>query len=174
VGLAESLDHHSESAEATVRLLRAVREDDSLFEYDPAYEHTRFPVDMLWGPGGQLEALLWLDEHRPQPDTTDYLDRWFVIRSDDPGTDRPRHPSVFAGLPESQRGGRWKLLRADFPEDAWLHVRFGHRPYDGPCDECAADGKASGSWTDIVTALVDLGVARESSTVPDGPFTGIS
>jgi hypothetical protein len=174
VGLAGSLGRHSQSAEATVLLVRGVREDDGLFEYDPVFENTRFPADLLWGPGGQREALIWLREHRPQPDATDYLDRWFVIRIADSGTDRPRHPHIFAGLPESQRVGSWHLLRADFPEDAWLHVRFGHRPYEGPCDECAADGKASGSWADVMAVLVDLGVALEPSTVREEPSPRIS
>ncbi len=173
VGLVESLGHDSQPADVTVLLVRGVREDEGLFEYDAAFEHTRFPADLLWGPGGHREAVIWLEEQRPQPDNANYLDRWFVIRSDDAGTDRPRHPNVFAGLPESQRVGRWHLLRADFPEDAWLHVRFGHRPYDGACDECAAEGQAIGSWTELMTTLVDLGIAFEPLTAPEGRMPGL-
>ncbi len=63
-----------------------------------------------------------LEEQSPLPDTADHLDRWFVMRGDGASTDRPRHLDVFAGLAESDRGGRWHRLRADFPQDALVHV----------------------------------------------------
>ena len=88
----------------------------------------------------------------------DHLDRWFVIQGGGENLDRPRNSSAFAGLPESERAGSWSLVRADFPQDAFIHVRYDHQPFAGPCAECATEGRAVGTWVEIRDALVQAGV----------------
>ncbi len=164
VGMAESLGHHSDLAEATILLVRGVPQDEGLFDYDTAFEDTRLPTDLLWGPGSYREAINWLDEKQPQPDVVDHLDRWFVIESNGENVGRPRNPSAFAALPESERAGSWSLVRADFPQDAFTHVRYDHQPFAGPCAECAAEGRSVGTWVEVKDALSQAGV--DSMPVP--------
>ena len=154
VGLAESLGSHSGLADATVLLVLGVRDDEGLFDYDAALEDTRFPTDLLWGAGSYPEAVAWLEENQPQPDAVDHLDRWFAIQGSGENADRPRSPNVFAGLPESERAGTWSLVRADFPQDAFVHVRNFHKPFTGPCADCAVDGCSSGAWAEVLDALL--------------------
>jgi hypothetical protein len=154
VGLASSLDNHTALTSATILLVRGVLQDEGLFDYDAAFEDTRLPTDLLWGPGNYREAISWLDEHQPQPDAVDHLDRWFVIHGSGENADRPRTPNLFAGLPEFERAGTWSLVRADFPQDAFAHVRYDHQPFPGPCGECAVDGRSVGAWAEVMDALL--------------------
>lgn len=153
VGLAEGLTAHPSLVGARVLLVRGVLGDEGLFDYDAGYEQTRFATDWLWGPGGYEAAIDWVARQQLNPDAPDHLDRWFVVRVDQTGTDTPRRPSIAAGLPASELVGTWHLVQADFPEDAYTHVRYAHEPFAGVCKECAADGRATGSWADLVAAL---------------------
>lgn len=172
VGLASALQNDSSLAHATVLLVRGVRDDEGLLEFDAQYEHTQFPVELLWGPGTHQGALDWLAQEDPQPDTVDYLDRWFVIRRDAARHEAPRHPAVAVGLPESQRGGQWRLVRADFPSDAFIHVRFEHDPFMGPCPSCATEGIAEGTLADLLTVLHEHGVDMTPGTASEARMPG--
>src|SRR5262249_6205807 len=44
---------------STCLLLMAVADDDDLFEFDERYELTRYPCDLLWGPGTAVAASNW-------------------------------------------------------------------------------------------------------------------
>jgi hypothetical protein len=167
VGLAEVLPYHTSLHDATVLLVRGVREDEDLFEFDSGYEKTYFPTELLWGPGGYEDALRWLDETRPQPDTVDHLDRWFMMRTENNLLHLPRRPAVVAGLAKPEQGGCWYLVQADFPKDAFTHIRFRHQPFLGPCRECFAEGAASGSWEDVVAAARDFGIDMTPVSVPE-------
>ena len=158
VGLANSLGNDTSLGDATILLVRGVWQDEGLFDYDAAFEDTRLPTDLLSGPYSYPAAINWLVDNQPQPDAVDHLDRGFAIRGSGDNADRPRSPNVFAGLPESERAGTWSLVRADFPQDAYVHVRYDHQPFTGPCEECAVDGRSIGAWVEVMDALLKAGV----------------
>jgi hypothetical protein len=66
-------------------------------------------------------------------------------------------PEVAADLPEAERTGLWHALRADFPIDAFAHVRgrtdpdAGHDP-QGDCGACSVYVLGSGSHQQALTA----------------------
>jgi hypothetical protein len=147
-------DSHSDW---TYLIVRAV-EDDDLWAYDSDAETTRYPVDYLWGPGSRSEALEWSWFHRETSDTVEYLDRWFAVRVNECRIDPPRNPRQFLGLPESNRSGRWYLIRADHPYDAFSHARSGETsgagcPTLGLCDRHWVDVAAVGTWQEVADVL---------------------
>lgn len=143
----------------TYLLVRAVEAGEDLWEFDSRFEMTRFPSQLLWGPGSWDDAVSWYRAAKPQPDTVDHLDRFFMIRVHDGGVDLPRRPEVTAGLSAHQRSGTWHLIRADYPNDAFLHVRGpGGVPNpscarDGFCSECGAEEVARGDWEEAIASL---------------------
>lgn len=58
VGLPESRGTHLDLPDATILLVRGVPQDEGLFDYDAAFEDTRLPADLLWGPGNYRDAIL--------------------------------------------------------------------------------------------------------------------
>ncbi|MFE0376145.1 hypothetical protein ACFW1M_11255 [Streptomyces inhibens] len=133
--------------------------DDHWAEFDSRYETTRFPTDYLWGPGTREEARTWLTHEQPEGDSVDFTDRVFLIQ------DRgrllpPMRPAVAAGLPDSERVGVWHAVRADFPDDAFLHVQgsgdrsTGHVRRPGDCAVCSAEVLGSGSYDEALCATV--------------------
>jgi hypothetical protein len=137
-------------------LVRAVldqeqhRSEPELRYYDSRAELTRYPTDLLWGPGTVTDAAAWFTQHQPQSDECDYLDRTFMIRHH--GTDlyQPMRPAVAAALPERDRTGTWYTVRADHPSEAWHHIRNlltgPGCQQNGPCRQCHAEGLGSGPY----------------------------
>ncbi|MBD0707550.1 MULTISPECIES: hypothetical protein [unclassified Streptomyces] len=133
-------------------------DDEHWAEFDTRYETTRFPTDYLWGPGSREEARAWLEQERPEGDSVDFTDRVFLVQ------DRgrllpPMRPAVAAGLPEDERGGVWHAVRADFPDDAFAHVRgsgdrsAGHIRRPGDCPACTAEVLGSGTHDEALDAV---------------------
>ncbi|BDH15386.1 hypothetical protein [Streptomyces hygroscopicus] len=131
--------------------------DDHWAEFDTRYETTRFPTDYLWGPGTREEARAWLEREQPEGDSVDFIDRVFLIQ------DRgrllpPIRPAVAAGLPDDERVGVWHAVRADFPDDAFVHVKgstdrsAGHVRRPGDCPVCSAEVLSSGSYDEALRA----------------------
>ena len=117
------LPYSVETKKDSCVIIRAVPDDEEWWEFDPRYERTRFPVQLLWGPGKPEEALQWFQTVKPQPDSVSYLDRLFVLRIFEDRASLPRSPEVALGLEGDRRNGKWYVLKADFPLDAFGHVR---------------------------------------------------
>jgi hypothetical protein len=136
-----------------------VPRDEQLSEFDARYELTTYLTDLLWGPGTREEGLAWLDGALPSADQVTHLDRVFAVRRHDGKVYIPCRPEVLLALPEKARTGLWHLVRADFPNDAFAHVR--HLDAEQPCPElefggCPVEELAEGSWQDAVSALETL------------------
>ncbi len=141
----------------TYLIVRAVT-SDYLWAYNSDVDTTRYPVEYLWGPGSRAEALEWSRSHREVSDTVEYLDRWFAVRVNERRVDPPRNPRQFFGLPESRRSGRWYLIRADYPIDAFSHARSAETSGDGcsalgQCDRCWVDVAVVGTWQEVADVL---------------------
>jgi hypothetical protein len=148
--------------------------DQNLHEFDARYEVTPYPVDWLWGPGKREEALSWLAENPVSGDEVSTIDRIFAIRVDGGRVYLPMRPGVVQNVPDEGRGGRWRLIEADFPNDAHFHAR--HQARNEPCPDerhgaCPVTELTSGTWSDMVaeaqrlapngsTAYVDARVPR--------------
>jgi hypothetical protein len=137
-------------------------DDPGLREYDSWYEVTRFPVDLLWGPGSIGEAAQWIAEHDPQADECDYLDRIFVVQVDNGRLFLPMRPSVAAALSAERQTGSWRAMRCDDANDAWNHVRSlvaGQACSDTDvCKACNVENLAAGSLTEVLK-IIDADLA---------------
>lgn len=142
--------------------------DEGLWHFDSHYEATQLPTDFLWGPGSFTEAATWYAEHRPQPDTSDHLDRLFAVRYDMGRLYRPMRPSVAATSAAAELSGRWHLVRADYPQDALLHVhnRIGRLGCSdiGECPSCHAETLGAGTFDELLPLLGAEGVPAKEST----------
>ena len=103
------------------------------------FQMTTYPCERLWsGTWQELESAVELRAITPRADTIDHLDRLFFIRVGENGIDFPRSHGDLVALDIAPEG-RWLAVIADFPLDAWGHVRD-HEP-DGcgtfeTCSEC--------------------------------------
>lgn len=177
--LAENVQHATDLDEGyQYAIVRAVaagpRSDLHLPQFDPLFETTSYPVDLLWGPGTRAQAAAWLETNRPEPDEFDHLDRLVALRADGGQLSMPMRPEVAAGLSAEEQRGRWYLVRADFPSDAFTHARNLESgapgcATDGPCRTCHAETVAIGTFAETVATL-----GLEPITPPDlrGPFAG--
>jgi hypothetical protein len=137
--------------------------DESVWYFDSDYESTALPARYLWGPGGWQEALDWLASAQVEAEEIDYLDRRFVVQVPAGERELPRNVSQFAGLPKDARGGRWLLLKADFPADAAVHGRAIANEADrharsGVCKACCVEVEADGDWAAVLAATEQLGL----------------
>lgn len=107
---------------ATYLLVRGVFHDEHLLEFATDFETTMFPTELLWGPGPLPAAVDWLDEEEPEPDAKDHFDRPFLIEVKDGVPQRPRRPEIAAAL-SSESESEWYFVLADFPQNAFHHVR---------------------------------------------------
>ena len=162
------MDHYT----IALAVAAAPRRDPCLPKFDSLFETTPYPVDVLWGPGTRTQAMEWLETHRPAPDEFDHLDRLFSLRADGGQLSRPMRPEIAAGLPPDKRDGRWYLLRADYPDDAFIHARNLEDgtpgcATSGPCRNCHAETVVIGTFTETVAPL-----NLEPLTPPDlhGPY----
>jgi hypothetical protein len=114
-------------------------EDPNLHHFNSRHENTRLPADYLWGPGSPEEAAAWLTTNNPTPDSVDLLDQVFAIRHHDDRVYRPMKPGVVTLLDTADQTGHWYLVQADYPQDAFLHIRrlLEFEPECSPRGECA-------------------------------------
>jgi hypothetical protein len=120
---ASQLEAFDEPGNWTCIVVRGVLDDEGLWEFDAQYERTNLPTELLWGPGTPEDALAWWKDARPQPDTVSYLDRIFALRIHDGRSSLAMRPEVALAMPHDRQAGRWFLVRADYPSDAFNHVR---------------------------------------------------
>ncbi|MEA2617471.1 MAG: hypothetical protein QOE72_3254 [Chloroflexota bacterium] len=155
----------------TYLLLLAVQDDEELWDFDARYELTTFPCELLWGPGDGMNAYSWWQSAEVKEDAVEYLDRLFLVRVDGDKIYLPQRPEVVFRLSGDRQSGVWYLIRADYPLDAWGHVR--HQPAgicraaDEPFSGCAVEEVATGTWDDIRDALAHSSVVgAEPATSP--------
>ncbi|WP_433261572.1 hypothetical protein ACQPZF_27190 [Actinosynnema sp. CS-041913] len=134
-----------------------------LLGFDPRFETTRYPVELLWGPGTVEQARAWVEAHRPVDDEVDTLDRHFVIRRHGDHVDPPRGIAVTAELPSDQRAGTWFLVKADDPLSAFNHIRNQTDATSAckdarPCPVCPAHTVTSGDWHTILQHATQAGL----------------
>jgi hypothetical protein len=127
--------------------------DQNWYDFDSRYEATPYPVDYVWGPGNVEDALKWLADHEVTPDEVGTNDRIFAIRLDAGRVYLPMRLEILGDLPGHMRQGRWRLIQADFPNDAHFHAR--HQARDEPCPDdkyggCPVSELAQGSWAEMV------------------------
>ncbi|MFI6287607.1 hypothetical protein ACIBCM_23155 [Streptomyces sp. NPDC051018] len=114
-------------------------EDPHWMDFDARFETTQYPTEYLWGPGTRGHALAWLDREQPEGDTADHVDRVFIVRTHEDRVLPPMRPEVAAGLTGAETMGVWHAMHADFPLDAFNHVRglqeptTGHETGQGDC-----------------------------------------
>jgi hypothetical protein len=103
--------------------LVAIRAGGPKSTYQPGFQTTTYPCDLLWGPGQRDELRSRLDRFDDDAlcDEVEYLDRVFVIRLAGEKPDAARSPADFEALRDAE--GAWYVVRADHPLDAWSHVR---------------------------------------------------
>ena len=149
--------------DCTCLLVRATTGDlDELSRFNSRFETTRYPVDVLWGPGTAEDARRWLKFNPPDEDEVDHLDRHFMIRHGENRVDPPRRAEVAASLSENERAGIWFLVKADDPLSAYNHGRNialgdGACSRQGPCYNCAADTVAHGDWAEVLLHAAEAG-----------------
>ena len=155
-------------------IVRAAFDDEGVWAFNAQYERTQLPAELLWGPGRPQEALAWINEEKPKADATEYLDRLFALRIHAERASLAMRPEVAIGLPRERQDGRWFLIRADYPNDAFAHVRHikngvtcgdpnpmvrelqpGVLATSPPIPHCTVEGVFDGNWEDMVGVLAD-------------------
>lgn len=92
------------------------------FSYTPGFETTRYPCELIWGPGPRSELLPVLSDYEAAEDTVTHLDRLFMIRRSADGLEMPRSLADTASTTMIDEA-TWYVVRADDPFDAFHHVR---------------------------------------------------
>ncbi|MFD7161419.1 hypothetical protein ACFV9C_43015 [Kribbella sp. NPDC059898] len=138
-------------------VVRAVADDPDLFDFNSRYEQTAYAAEWLWGPGSVDDAVAWMKAAAPAVDEQDHLDRVFAIRIHDGQLCAPQRPEIALKAAPADQAGEWSAVRADFPTQALVHVRnrvtTEYCQDSGPCETCAADLLAHGSYDDIRETL---------------------
>ena len=140
--------------------------------FDTQYEMTAHPFDYLWGPGPWPDAVTWLESERPYGDEVPREDRMFLVQYHEKRLFMPRSLNIAAGLSEDERPGEWYLVRADYPQDAFGHMRQvvvnspEHDPV-GFCNACPVESITSGDWQQALDHCDSMGVDITPKYVPD-------
>ncbi|MHB1510301.1 MAG: hypothetical protein ACYCST_13140 [Acidimicrobiales bacterium] len=182
----DQLATFTEPGDWTCVVIRAVYDDEGVWEFDAQYERNHLPAELLWGPGSREDALAWINEVQPQADTASYLDRLFAVRIDNGRASLARRPEVALALPPEKRTGRWLLVCADFPNDAFAHGRHvkngvvcgdpephvrelqpGVTATSPPIPPCAIEEMFDGSWKSMVEFLGSRFNITEPATLSD-------
>lgn len=169
---AEQLAWFNEPGDWTCVVIRGVREQDEFWDFDAQFERTTFPSELLWGPGSRDEARAWLESVNPTAGTVQYLDRLFALRIHDGRVSLARRPEVALAVPPDRRDGRWLVVRADYPNDAFAHARHikngvtcgdpnphvrelqpGVIATSPPIPSCAVEDVIDGDWEHMVDQL---------------------
>ena len=170
----------------TCIVVRGVFEDESIMEFNAQYEYANYPVDFLWGSGTLEDARAWITSEQPQVDTANYLDRLFAVRIHEGRASLARRPEVALALPEERRSGRWLIVRADFPNDAFGHARHlkdgipcggaeaivrhlqgGITTETPPLPHCAVEDLFDGDWDGMAKALATTFHITEPASLLD-------
>jgi hypothetical protein len=134
-------------------IVRAVADDPDLFNFDSRYEQTTYAAEWLWGPGTVAGAVAWMQAAAPAVDEQDHLDRVFAIRIHDGHLYAPQRPEIALKAAPTDQAGDWYAIRADFPAQARVHVRnrvtTEYCQDLGPCETCAAELLANGTYDDV-------------------------
>lgn len=137
----------------TYIIVRAVADDPKLFDFNARYEMTTYPAEWLWGPGTVDDAVAWMQASAPDVDDQDHLDRVFAVRIHDGHIYPPQRPEIALKTTAADQAGQWFAVRADYPNPALVHIRnrvtSEHCQDSGPCESCAADLLAHGSYDDV-------------------------
>jgi hypothetical protein len=144
-------------------VIRGVRFDDRFYEYDASWESTTYPTDFLFGPADARGVRSWLAANDPQPDSVEFLDRLFAIRVRARRVSLPRRPQVVLSLPKTRRAGKWWLVRADHPLDAFNHVRHlnaGTSCEPGSEGGCFIEEVFTGTFEVLEGQLAKLGITE--------------
>ncbi len=141
----------------TCMVVLAPEAEQDLAEFDARYELTPLPTTWLFGPSSFDEALAWLSHQPDLGDEVDPIDRVFAVRVHDDKVFLPMRLELFKASPEPSRAGRWRLVQADYPNDAHFHAR--HQARDEECPEhryggCPVTELAEGTWDEMI-AVVD-------------------
>jgi len=166
------LEAFHEPGNWTCVAIRGVFEDEGVWEFSAEYESTSLPAELLWGPGTPEDALAWWKDAQPETDSVDYLDRIFALRIHDGRSSLAMRPETALARPVDRQAGRWFLVRADYPNDAFSHVRHikngvpcgdpdtavaqllpGTVAVSPPLGQCAAEHLFSGDWSEMVDEL---------------------
>jgi hypothetical protein len=126
--------------------------------FDSWYQTNAIPSEYLWGPGTASDARRWLDFHRPTPDLVDPIDQLLLLRRDGGRLYLPQRPEIAAAMPASDRTGRWYLLLADHPMNAFACVRASANEdprHRGACG-CPTQRLAHGSWPKVRDKIAKL------------------
>ena len=168
----DQLPQFAKDGEWTFLVIRGVPDEEELWDFDTLFERTAFPCDLLCGPVTKDDALAWLAENDPVGDTVQYLDRLFALRIHEGRVSLPVRPDVVFELPSAWRAGEWRVVLADFPNDAFAHVRHikdgvvcgdpstTTRPLKNgvfvtapPIPKCAVQDLLRGDWQSVVAQL---------------------
>jgi hypothetical protein len=126
------------------------------FTHQPGFQTTRFPCERVWqGSWQQLMQAIGQGSFSGLDDTTNHLDRVFLIRVGQGQIDLARSPADVLALEEWPRG-QWYAVTADAPLDAWGHVRD-HEPDVASgrefCPECCVQITARRVPTEQAVAI---------------------
>jgi hypothetical protein len=159
--------------------------EQRLHEFDARYELTPYPVEYLWGPGTRDETIQWLVSAQPGGDHIRHLDRLFCLRRDAGKVFLPQRPEVTMSLTGARCDGVWDLVLADYPLDAFGHVRHlarGEECPDKAYGGCPVQVVTTGDWRGVVAAalnirptlraanIIDAGVPRSDAFADDVGF----
>jgi hypothetical protein len=152
----EQLEPFDHEGDWTFLVIRGVDGDEGLWDFDAQFERTNLPAEFLWGPGDKAAALSWLKGNAPDIDEVEYLDRLFALQVNDDKVYLPRRPEVALALPTYRQAGEWRLLRADFPNDALAHLRHikdGRSCTMQPPEGCPVEELFVGDWRSMAAVL---------------------
>ncbi|TQM85483.1 hypothetical protein FHX81_7967 [Saccharothrix saharensis] len=164
IGDVSSVPTEEMAVDTVCLVVRAQVDDrDELLGFDPRFETTRYPVELLWGPGTAEQARAWVEAHRPVDDEVDTLDRHFVIRRHGDRVGPPRSTAVTAGLPIGKQSGTWFLVKADDPLSAFNHIRNQTDATSAcrntkPCPNCPTHTLIVGDWDTILRHAAQAGL----------------
>lgn len=98
------------------------------FAHQPGFQLTALPVELSWGPGSHADLIGDLPRFTGNDpiDHVDYLDRVFFLRTHGDQVELPRSTMDVIALDPSDEEAIWHLIRADYPLDAFVHVRDHH------------------------------------------------
>lgn len=156
----------------TFILVRGVLDDWDLLHFDARFDTGRFPAEWLWGPGSARDAMSWLARNQPPDDAVDVLDRIFLLRYHGQILEVPRNPDQAASVSDDEKPGKWYVIRADSPEQAFNHQRqtlargFGCAD-KGACPRCPVQTLETGTWQEAMDLLAAHGIQTRTLLVPD-------
>lgn len=122
--LLEQLSEVPEDDETDLRswfVLRVAFEQD-LFFWDPQFQLTGTPVEILWGPASWGDLLQVAEAHGAVADHATFVDRLFFVRQVGGEYELPRNAEQ-ARRTQEVMGERWLVVRADSPSDVIEHLR---------------------------------------------------